>query len=125
MENSLALDLFAYLQVLIAFAVVIQSLLEDVHILDDIICKVVMQTIEGHNLPPLTGRCHHNRLMSPSPSIQPKWTRIECNYKWTEESVLSNWVHLVLRFPEKQFERTFQIKRQMFDIILNHLAGKN
>ena len=51
-ENSLALDFFAYLQVLIAFAVVIQFLLEDVPIPDDLIGEVVIQTIEEHDLPP-------------------------------------------------------------------------
>jgi len=39
-ENSLALDFLAYLQVLIAFTVVIQFLLEDVPIPIDIIRKI-------------------------------------------------------------------------------------
>ena len=50
-ENSLALDFFAYLQVLIAFAVVIQFTLEDVPIPNDVIREVVIQTIEEHDLP--------------------------------------------------------------------------
>ena len=47
-ENSLALDFLtlSYLQVLIAFAVVIQFLLEDFPILDDVVHRIVMQTIE-------------------------------------------------------------------------------
>ena len=54
------MDFLGYLQVLIAFAVVIQVLLEDVRIPDDGVCKIVMQMIEEHELPPLTGKhcCH-------------------------------------------------------------------
>ena len=51
-DNSLSLDFLAYLQVLIAFAVVIQVLLEDVPITDDIVHEIVMQAIEEHDLPP-------------------------------------------------------------------------
>jgi len=59
-DNSLSMDFLGYLQVLIAFAVVIQVLLEDVRIPDDGVCKIVMQMIEEHELPPLTGKhcCH-------------------------------------------------------------------
>ncbi len=42
MENSLALDFLAYIQVLIAFSVVIQFLLDDFPIPDDNVCKIVM-----------------------------------------------------------------------------------
>jgi hypothetical protein len=55
-ENSLSLDFLTFLQVLIAFADVIQVLLEDVAIPNDVICEIVMPTIEEHNLPPLTGK---------------------------------------------------------------------
>ena len=108
-ENSLALDFLAYLQVLVAVAVVIQFLLEDVPIPDDIVCKIVMQTIEEHNLPPLTVKHHHHRIVSPSPSNQPKRTCIQYDYKRAEKSVLSDWVGSVPRFPDKQFECTFRI----------------
>ena len=66
-DNTLSLDFLAYLKVLIAFAVVIQVLLEDVPIPDDVVCKIVMQTIEEHDLPPLTGKHHRHRLVSPFP----------------------------------------------------------
>lgn len=39
--------MIAYLQFLVAFAVLIQLLLEDVTIPDDLFCEMVMQTIDA------------------------------------------------------------------------------
>ncbi len=81
------MDVIAYLQVLMAFAVVVQLLFHDVSIPDDVINDMVMQTIEEHHLPQLTGKhCH------PPPSDLHRHPRIQYDYKRAEESVLSDWV---------------------------------
>lgn len=121
--DSSLVDFIAFLQVLIAFAVIV--LLKDVPIPDDIVREIVVQTIDDHDLPPLSGKCRCRRIFSPSHSNPPKCARIQYDYKRAEESVFSDWVSPVPRFPDKQFEHTFRIKRSMVDIILNHLASAN
>jgi hypothetical protein len=121
--DSLLVDFIAFLQVLIAFAVVVLS--QDVPIPDDIIREIVVQTIDDHNLPPFTEKRRHRRIVSPSYSNPPKRACIQNDYKRSEESVFSDWAGPVPRFPDKQFERTFRIKQSMVDIILNHLASTN
>jgi hypothetical protein len=39
-----------------------------------------------------------------------------------EESVISDWVGIVLRFSDKQFELIFRIKRHVVDGIFNNLV---
>ena len=121
--DSSLVDFIAFLQVLIAFAVV--ALSQDVPIPDDVIREIVVQMIDNHDLPPLTGKCRHRRIVSPSHSNPPKRACIQYDYKRAEESVFSDWVGPVPRFPDKQFESTFRIKQSMVDIILNHLASTN
>ena len=55
-ENVFTVDFIDYLRVLIAIAVLPQFLLDEVTIPDYVIRKMVMQTIEEHDLPPLTGK---------------------------------------------------------------------
>jgi len=55
-ENFFAVDFIAYLQVLIAVAILLQFSLDEVTIPDDIVCEMVMQMIEELSLPPLTGK---------------------------------------------------------------------
>jgi hypothetical protein len=54
--NVLVTEFIAYLQALIALAVVLLFSFDDVSIPDDVVRKMVMQTIEEHELPPLTGK---------------------------------------------------------------------
>ena len=54
--NVLITDFVAYLQVLIAIAVVLLFSFDDVSIPDDVVREMIMQTIEEHELPPLTGK---------------------------------------------------------------------
>jgi len=123
--NFLSMDFIAFLQVLFAFAVVVQFLLEDVPIPDDVILEIAMQTVEEHNLSPLAGKHRHRKSVSPSSSNQPKWPLIQSDYKRAEKNVISNWVGAVPHFPDKKFEHTFRIMQYMVDIILNHLASQN
>jgi hypothetical protein len=67
--DSSLVDFIAFLQVLIAFAVV--ALSQDVPIPDNIVHEIVVQTIYDHNLPPLTGKRHRRRIVSPSHSNPP------------------------------------------------------
>ena len=120
-------EFVAHLQVLIAVAVVLVFLLDDVSIPDDVVREMVMQTIEEHDLPPLTGkRCCLDGLdeisLTPNNLTRP---RIKYDYKWAHDSVLSDWMGAVPRFPDKQFQLTFRIKRDMVDIIINHLVSTN
>jgi hypothetical protein len=55
-ENVFAVDFIAYLQVLLAVAVLLQFLLDEVTIPDDVVREMVMQMIEEHDLPQLTGK---------------------------------------------------------------------
>ena len=57
-ENSFAAEFIAYFQILIAVAVLLQFLLDEVEVTipDDVVRKMVMQTIEEHDLPTLTGK---------------------------------------------------------------------
>ena len=120
-------EFVAHLQVLIAVAVVLVFLLDDVSIPDDFVREMVMQTIEEHDLPPLTGkRCRlDGRDEISFTANDPKRPRIKYDYERAHESVLSDWMGAVPRFPDKQFQRTFRIKREMVDIIINHLASTN
>jgi hypothetical protein len=125
--NVLLTDFVAYLQVLIAVAVVLLFSFDDVSIPDDVVREMVMQTIEEHELPPLTGK---RRRQDGQDEIaltanDPKRPRIQYDYKRAHESVLSDWIGAVPRFPDKQFQRTFRIKREMVDITINHLAYAN
>ena len=61
-ENVFAVDFIVYLQVLIAIAVLLQCLLDEVTIPDDVVREMVMQTIEKRDLPPLTGKQHHQEV---------------------------------------------------------------
>ena len=96
------MDVIAYLQVLMVFAVVVQLLFHDVCILDDVICNIVMQTLEEHHHLPQLTRKHHR----PPPSNLPKSPCIQYNYKRAEKSVLSDWVGVAPRFSDRQFEQT-------------------
>ena len=98
-EVVLSMDVIAYLQVLLAFAVVVQLLFHDVSIPDDVINDMVMQTIEEHHLPQLTGKYRR-----PPPSDMPKYPRIQYDYKRVEESVLSGWVGVAPQFLDRQFQ---------------------
>ena len=119
-KNVLAPDFIVYLQILIAFRLVIQASLDDIIVPDDVIRDLVMQTVEEHDLPQLTGKwC---RTSSPE---QLKRPRIQYDYKRAEDSVLSDWVGDVPRFPDKQFEHTFRIKCHMDNTIINHLCCRN
>ena len=53
-ENVFTVDCIAYHQVLIAVALLLQCLLDEITIPDDILREMVMQTIEELDLPPLT-----------------------------------------------------------------------
>ena len=119
----LMFGMVSYLHILAAFAVILHLLLEDVPISDDVLCEMVVQSIDDRNLPPLTGK-HRRRIQNQDPSNTPKRTRIQYDYKCAEASVLSDWLGEVPRFPDKQFERTFRIKCHMVDTIINHLAKK-
>ena len=119
-ENVLTMDFIAYLQVLIAVSVLLQFLLDEVTIPDDIVREMVMQTIEEHHLPQLTGKCH-----CPPPSNLPIHPRTQYDIKRAEESVLSDWVGVAPQFPDRQFEQAFRMKRHMVDTILNHLCRRN
>ena len=55
-ENIFAVDIIAYLQVLIALAILLQVSLDEVTIPDDIVHEMVMQTIKELGLPQLTGK---------------------------------------------------------------------
>jgi hypothetical protein len=55
-KNVLAPDFIVYLQILIAFRLVIQASLDDIIVPDDVIRDLVMQTVEEHDLPQLTGK---------------------------------------------------------------------
>ena len=123
--NILAMDFIAYLQVLIAVVVLFQRVLENVSISDDVIREFVMQTIQEHDLPPLTGKRRHQTVGSQTSNLSQKRTRIKYDYARAEASVMSDWVGDVPRFPDRQFERTFRIKRHMVDTILNHLARRS
>jgi hypothetical protein len=54
------------LQILVGFVVVAHLLMEDTSIPVDVVCKMVMQTIEEYDLPPLTGKCRCQQSLSPS-----------------------------------------------------------
>ena len=53
-ENSLGLGMIIYLQILIVVTVIFQLLSEDVPIPEDVVHEMVTQTIEEHDVPPLT-----------------------------------------------------------------------
>ena len=93
---------------------------DDIEIPQDVIRDMVLEAVDEHDLPPLTGK--RTRASSAG---QPKRPRIKYDYQRAEQSVLSDWVGEVPRFPDKQFERTFRIKRHMVDTILNHLCHRN
>ena len=76
--------------------------------------------LEGGIITPLTGK--RTRASSVG---QPKRPRIKYDYQRAEESVLSDWLGEVPRFPDKQFERTFRIKHHMVDTILNQMARRS
>ena len=125
--NVLITDFVAYLQVLIAVTVVLLFSFGNVSVPDDVVREIVMQTIEEHKLPPLTGK---RRRQDGQDEIaltvnNPKRSRIQYDYKRAHESVLSDWIGAVPRFPDKQFQQTFRIKREMVDITINHLAYAN
>ena len=114
-----------YLQVLIAFAVLFQFMLDNIPTTHDVIHKLVMLLIEEQDLPPLTGKHSHKNVESQSSNIPHKRSQIRCNYARAEASIISDWVGEVPRFPDMQFKCTFLIKRHMVDKILNHLARRS
>jgi hypothetical protein len=95
--------------------------LEDFPIPDDVLCDMVVQSIDDRNLPPLKGK-RQRRIQNQDPPNTPKRTCIQYDYKHAEASVLSDWLGEVPCFPDKQFECTFRIKCHMVDTIINHLA---
>lgn len=121
-ENVLFTDFIAVLQVLMVFGLIAHAALDedDIEIPQDVIRDMVLEAVDEHDLPPLTGK--RTRASSAG---QPKRPRIKYDYQRAEQSVLSDWVGEVPRFPDKQFERTFRIKRHMVDTILNHLCRRN
>ena len=98
-ENVFAVDFIAYLQVLIAVAVLLQFLLDEVTIPDDI-HEMVMQTIEELGLPPLTGKQRGKKGAISFSNSPAKWPCIKYDYARAEASILSDWVGAVPRFPD-------------------------
>jgi hypothetical protein len=84
---------------------------------------MVTQTIEEHDIPPLTGK--HQKRQRSSNSNLAKRTCIKYDYKRAKESVLADWAGEVPCFPDRQFEHTFRIKCHMVDTIINHLAHRD
>jgi len=121
MDISQIFGMVSYLHILAAFVVILHLLLEDVSIPDNVLREMVVQSIDNRNLPPLIGK-HRRRIENQDPLNIPKRMLIQYDYKCTEASVLSDWLGEVPHFPDKQFERTFRIKRHMVDTIINHLA---
>jgi hypothetical protein len=72
--------------------------MEDTSIPDGVFCETVMQIIEEYDLPPLTGKHRHQQSLSPS--NQSKRAQIEYDYKCVQDSVLSDWLGEVPRFPD-------------------------
>jgi hypothetical protein len=124
-ENVLVTDFIAVLQVLMVFGLIAHAALDedDIEIPQDVIRDMVLEVVDEHDLPPLTGK--RTRASSASAG-QPKRPHIKYDYQRAEQqSVFSDWVGEVSRFPDKQFERTFRIKRHIVDTILNHLCRRS
>ncbi len=121
-DNVIVTDFIVYLQVLIVFWLIAHASLveDDIEIPQDVVRDMVLEALDEHDIPPLTGK--RTRASSAG---QPKRPRIKYDYQRAEESVLSDWLGEVPRFPDKQFERTFRIKRHMVDTILNHLCRRS
>ena len=124
-ENIFTVDFIAYLQVLIAAAVLLQFLLDEVTIPDDVVCEMVMQTIEEHNLHSLTQKQRRQKGVILFSNNLPKRPCITYSCARVDVRILSDWVCAVPRFSDMQFEHTFRIKHHMVDTILNHLDQRS
>ena len=122
MDTSQIFGMVSYLHILAAFAVILQLLLEDVLIPDNVLHEMVVQS---RWLWPHSTRKFRRRIQNQDPLNPPKRLRIQHDYIFTEDSVLSDWLGEVPHFPDKQFKRTFRIKHHMLDMIINHLAKKD
>jgi hypothetical protein len=110
MGTSQIFGMVSCLDILAAFAGILHLLLEDIRIPDDLLCEMVVQSIDGHDLPPLTGK-YQRRIQNQDPSNLPKSPFIQYDYKCAEARVLSDWLEEVPHFPGKQFVWTFRINR--------------
>jgi hypothetical protein len=77
------------------------------------------ESVEAPRDAPLRGK---RICPSQSESRATKKAKVVYDRRRAEECVMTDWLGDVPRFPDRQFERTFRIKRSMVDIILNNLA---
>jgi hypothetical protein len=63
-ENVLIMDFIALLQVLMVFGLIVHAALDNdnIEIPEDVIREMVLQAVDEHDLPPLTGK--HTRASS-------------------------------------------------------------
>jgi hypothetical protein len=54
--------------------------------------------------------------------IKRKKTMVKCDRKRAYKCVMEDWLGAVPRFKDRQFERTFRIKRSLVDYIINNLV---
>ena len=80
-------------QILIAFVILVMLLKEEIHITDNVLHKMVMQTIDEFDVPPLSGK--NQCQTSLTQTKKTKKTHKQCDYKCAKESVLGNWVGAV------------------------------
>lgn len=78
----------------------------------NVIEGIVLDIICEQNIAPLSGNRRYITNEDGSRN-KPRWIE----YNWDD-----NWMGPIPWFPDKSFECSFQIRREMFDVIINNLA---
>ena len=90
--------MIAYFQALIASAVVLMLLSQDVPLPEDVVREIIVQTIDKCDVTQLTGKHTRRKISSDSNSV--KRTCIKYDYHRAKESIFAGWVGEVPHFPD-------------------------
>eukprot|EP00956_Cyclotella_meneghiniana_P027229 scaffold60647_cov51-Cyclotella_meneghiniana.AAC.4 len=115
---------FTVMCALFALSVLSQDLGNDCMIPEDVILEVVQEFVELNRINLMDRkRSRRSGSSSPDENVKVKRQMVKYDRERAFKAVTTDWMCARPIFDDKQFERTFRIKRSMVDGILAHLVN--
>eukprot|EP00956_Cyclotella_meneghiniana_P023786 scaffold46922_cov39-Cyclotella_meneghiniana.AAC.2 len=115
---------FTVMCAIAALSILSQDSVTDYLVPGDVILEVVQEFVAVNRIKGLTDRkrSRHHGFSSPDGNVSMKRQMVKYDRERAFNAVTTDWMCLRPIFDDKQFERTFRIKRSMVDDILGHLV---
>ena len=115
---------FTVMCALFALSVLSQDLGTDSMIPEDVILEVVQEFVDLNRINLMDRkRSRRSGSSSPDENVKAKRQMVKYDRERAFKAVTTDWMCVRPIFDDRQFERTFRIKRSMVDDILGHLAN--